>query len=76
MAAIAHVAVALAAKPVAKKVYVILLIIASIIFDLLYLSLSSLGIENQNYGPWSHSLLMSIIWSIFVGLLLIIISRD
>jgi hypothetical protein len=65
-----HCAVGLAAKPVAPKVPLGILLLATMMLDVLAIAFGWMGIEGGKAGiPWSHSLLMSVIWSVAAGLL-------
>jgi hypothetical protein len=65
-----HFAVGLAAKPVAPKVPLGVLFLATVILDVLAIAFAFAGIEGVKTGiPWSHGLFMSVIWSV-VGALL------
>jgi len=59
-----HCAVGLAAKPVAPRVPLGILLLATMMLDVLAIAFGWVGIEGAKTGiPWSHSLLMSVIWS-------------
>ena len=65
-----HCAVGLAAKPVAPRVPLGILLLATMMLDVLAIAFGWMGIEGAKTGiPWSHSLLMSVIWSLAAGLL-------
>jgi membrane-bound metal-dependent hydrolase YbcI (DUF457 family) len=80
---IGHYAVALAAKKAAPRTSLGTLIAAAIFLDLLWPVLVLVGIERVNvdpaataftpldfaHYPWSHSLLMSVVWGAILGLL-------
>ena len=69
MGPIGHFAVGLAAKPVAPKVPLGVLFLATVILDVLAIALSFAGIEDVKTGiPWSHGLFMSVIWSVVAAL--------
>lgn len=71
MGPIGHCAIAMAAKPLAPKVPVAILFIATLLLDILAVGFMFIGIEGgEKVGnPWSHGLLMSLIWSIVAALL-------
>ena len=71
MGPIGHCAIGMAAKPLAPKVPVGVLLIATLLLDILATVFMFIGIEGgEKVGnPWSHGLLMSLIWSIIVALL-------
>jgi len=69
MGPIGHCAVGLAAKPVAPKVPLGLLLLATWILDVLAMVFGFAGIEGGQIGnPWSHGLFMSVIWSFVAAL--------
>ena len=80
MAAMTHLAVGLAAKRVAPKTPVILLILAAYVIDIIWGVFYYFGIEAMADGtttnPWSHGLLMSSVWSALVGLIVFWVSRN
>jgi hypothetical protein len=71
MGPIGHCAIGMAAKPLAPRVPVAVLLIATLLLDILAIVFTFIGIEGgEKVGnPWSHGLLMSLIWSIVVALL-------
>ncbi|MBI5954593.1 MAG: hypothetical protein HY865_23295 [Chloroflexi bacterium] len=80
MAAMTHMAVGLAAKRVAPKTPVIVLILAAYVIDMIWGVFYYFGIETMADGattnPWSHGLLMSLVWSALVGGIVFGISRN
>ena len=61
MGPIGHFAVGLAAKPVAPKVPIFVLLVATVILDVLAIAFAFAGIEGVKTGiPWSHGLFMSV----------------
>jgi len=72
-----HWAVGLAAKPVAPKVPLGILFLATVILDVLAIALAFAGIEGVKTGiPWSHGLFMSVIWSLVAAFLAARTYRD
>jgi membrane-bound metal-dependent hydrolase YbcI (DUF457 family) len=71
-----HLAIGFSAKKYAPQVPVIVFLIAAYSMDLLYFVLLALGIETSDYDPWSHSLLMAIIWSVLAGLITYLHKRE
>ena len=71
MGPIGHCAIAVAAKPLAPRMPVWVLLIATLLLDILAIVFMFVGIEGgERVGnPWSHGLLMSLIWSIFAAFL-------
>ena len=65
-----HCAVGLAAKPVAAKVPLWVMLLATEMLDVLAVAFGWAGIEGGTAGnPWSHGLFMSVIWSVAAALL-------
>jgi hypothetical protein len=87
---IGHFAVAFAAKKVAPKVSLGTLVLAAAFLDVVWPVLVLLGIERFRivpgftannpfdfvYYPWSHSLLMTIVWSLLIALGYFGLNRD
>jgi len=77
MGSIGHFAVGLAAKPLAPKVPLGVLFLATVILDVLAIAFAFVGIESVHTGiPWSHGLFLSVIWSVVAALLAARIYRD
>jgi len=82
MPAIAHIGVGFAAKKVAPAVPVIILIIAAELIEIIFMILWGLGIEHpptdtgMPFSPYSHSILMGVLWSVLAGLLTKVISKN
>lgn len=92
MSGIGHLAAGLAGKPAAPKVPLAALLIAGETNDILYFVFSKIGIEqpapftmdfsqgvrylSAGANPWSHGLLMSVIWSLAAALIAFLIYRD
>jgi len=65
-----HCAVGLAAKPVAPKVPLGILLLATMMLDFLAMSFTWVGIEGGRTGnPWSHGLFMAVLWSMAAAFL-------
>ena len=67
-----HIGVALASKPLIPKISLGLLLVAVTFLDILAGLFSLIGIEYTNVDgisviPWSHGLMMSVIWSLMVS---------
>ena len=58
-----HLALGLAAKPVAPKVSTGVLLVAPQVLDIVWASLFVVGAVSQDADPWSHGLVMSCVWS-------------
>jgi len=70
MSPIGHCAVGLAAKPVAPKVSLGVLFLATWLLEFFAFALAFAGIEGVKSGiPWSHGLFMSVIWSVVAAVL-------
>jgi hypothetical protein len=78
MGPIGHLSVGLAAKPMAPKVPLGVLFVATWILDVLAIAFGLAGIERGGSAglPWSHGLFMSVIWSVVAALLAARIYRD
>jgi len=78
MGPLGHFSVGLAAKPVAPRVPLGVLFLATVIPDVLAIAFTSAGIEGgaETGLPWSHGLFMSVVWSVAVALLAARIYRD
>lgn len=77
MTPIGHLAIGFAAKPAGRKIPLGILLAASWLLDILYFLFAFLGIESAANltspgavpSPWSHGLLMAVIWSALAALL-------
>jgi hypothetical protein len=69
MAALVHVAVGFASKPLSKKVPIGLLIVATEFLDILAIGFSIIGLEKNGFAPWSHGLFMAGVWSASMAIL-------
>jgi len=80
MAGLGHIGFGFAAKPIAPKVHLAVLLIATELIDILWGIFYFTGIDRGNVGmsssPWSHSLFMSVIWSVLSALLVARIYHD
>jgi len=82
MAGLAHAGVGLASKRIAPKIPVWILVIAAYLIDIIWGIFFFAGIEKMSgsdssaTNPWSHGLLMSLIWSMLAGLVTMLISKD
>jgi len=70
-----HLAVGLAAKRLAPEVSIFVFLVAAYVIDFLYFLFLAIGIETIEFDPWSHSLVMAIVWSILTGLVALLISK-
>ncbi len=72
-----HFAVGLAAKPVAPKVSLGILLVATQVLDILYPIFLLIGIDRPSVAsPWDHGLVMSFVWSVIVLGIYFAASRD
>ena len=73
MAGLGHLGFGFAAKPLTSKVHLLVLLIATELIDILWAVFYFTGIDRNTFGasssPWSHSLLMSAIWSVLAALI-------
>jgi hypothetical protein len=82
MPAIAHIGVGFAAKKIAPEISVIYLIIAAELVELVFFGFVAAGIESMPladkapFSPYSHSVVMGIIWSVAAALVTFLISRN
>lgn len=92
MSGIGHLAIGLAAKPVARQVPLPVLLAASEVNELLYFLFTATGVEQPavismslsegvrhltpGVCPWSHGLLMSVVWSIAAAAVAWVVYRD
>jgi membrane-bound metal-dependent hydrolase YbcI (DUF457 family) len=83
MSGIGHLAAGFAAKPSAPKIPLLVLLTASEVNEIIYFLFTAVGLEEKaamtmNFtdgvryltavsNPWSHGLLMSLVWSLLVG---------
>lgn len=82
MAVIAHLGVGLAAKRVAPKANVGVLILGAYAIDIIFGAFYFAGIEHMpgpnpvTTNPWSHGLFMALVWSLSLGLIALAISHS
>jgi hypothetical protein len=82
MPAIAHIGVGFAAKRIAPSISVIYLIIAAELIEIVFFIFVAAGIENMPlpdkapFSPYSHGVLMGIIWSVVAAMLTFLISKN
>ena len=80
MAGLGHIGLGFTAKPVAPKVHILVLLIATELIDILWGIFYFTGIDRTRVGigssPWSHSLFMSVIWSVLAALIAVRIYHD
>jgi hypothetical protein len=80
MAGLGHIGFGFASKPIIPKVHLIVLLVATELIDILWAIFYFTGIDRGSVGidtsPWSHSLFMSVIWSLVAGLLITRLYHD
>jgi len=82
MPAIAHVGVGFAAKKIAPDISVIYLIIAAELIEIVFFVFVAAGVENMPltdkapFSPYSHSVILGIIWSVVATLVTFLISKN
>jgi len=82
MASLTHLGVGLAAKRIAPRIPVWILIVAAYAIDLLWGVFFFAGLEAMpgqgpaTTNPWSHGLFMAVVWSLLAGLAAFGLSRD
>ncbi len=82
MPAIAHVGVGFAAKKIAPDISVIYLIIAAEFIEIVFFVFVAAGVETiplpdkSPFSPYSHSVIMGIIWSVVAALITFLISKN
>lgn len=80
MAGLGHIGFGFAAKLIAPKVHLLVLMIATELIDILWGLFYFTGIDRNGVGisssPWSHSLFMSVIWSVLAALIAVRIYHD
>ena len=92
MGPIGHLAIGLAAKPAAPRVPLAVLLLATEVLDLLSFAFLAIGLEDVGAShtsldqgvtvlspasiPWSHGLLMSVVWSVAAAAVAFLIFRQ
>lgn len=80
MAGLGHIAFGLAAKPLAPKVPLGVLVVATETLDILWAVFNFTGIDRSasmtGASPLSHGLFMSVVWSVLAALLVAFLYRD
>jgi hypothetical protein len=82
MPAIAHIGVGFAAKRISPTVNVLFLIIAAELIEIIFMLLWAVGIEHPptpetpSFSPYSHSLIMGVLWSILAGMVTWVFSKN
>jgi membrane-bound metal-dependent hydrolase YbcI (DUF457 family) len=73
---IEHMAIGMAAKPLASKVNVILLMIACEAIDLIIIPFYLVKMNPDTIMALTHGLFMSVVWSLLIGIIAFTVSRD
>jgi hypothetical protein len=80
MAGLGHIGFSFAAKPIAPKVHILVLLIATELIDILWGVFYFTGIDRNRVDidsyPWSHGLFISVIWAVLAALLATCIYHD
>lgn len=80
MAAVAHLGIGFAAKPLAPKVPLWVLLVASELLDIFWLLFYVTGIDKnvsmERASPLSHGLFMSLLWSVIAAVIAAGVYRD
>lgn len=82
MAGLAHAGVGLAAKRVTPKVPLIALLVAAYAIDFIWGIFFLTGLEGSSQSGqespsyWSHSLFMALVWSVLIGVAVMLVSRN
>jgi hypothetical protein len=72
-----HFAVGLAAKPIAPKASLGVLLVATQVIDILYAVFLIVGVDLVGAAsPWDHGLVMSAVWSVAAFAIAFLVSRD
>lgn len=64
-----HLAIGFAVKRWDSKIPLVWFLVGAYAIDLIYVVLLALGIESFGNDPWSHSLLMAIVYSMLIGMI-------
>ena len=82
MPAIAHIGMGVAAKKIAPDISVIFLIITAELIEIVFFVFVAAGVETMPlpdkapFSPYSHSVIMGIIWSVVAALVTFLISKN
>lgn len=71
-----HLAIGFSAKKYAPRVPLLVFLASAYFLDLIYFLFLLIGIETFEFDPWSHSLLMAVVWSLALGLCAMVFSKD
>ena len=71
-----HLGIGFAVKRLNAKIPLWGYLVGAYVIDLIYMGLSFLKVEHFGYNPWSHSLLMAILWSVVTGVIVFKIVKD
>lgn len=70
-----HLAVGFAAKRLVPELSIFIFLVAAYVIDFLYFIFLAVGIDTIDFDPWSHSLVMAIVWSFLTGLIVFLVSK-
>ena len=76
MAGLVHGAVGLVSKQAAPKIHLGLFLLCSYWLDILAVLFDAIGLDNSANAVSTHSLVMALIWSVFVGVAIWIWKKD
>lgn len=80
MAAVAHLGIGFAAKPLVPKVPLWVLLVASELLDILWIAFYVTGVDKnvsmERASPYSHGLFMSALWSVIAAAIAGLVYRD
>lgn len=58
-----HLAIGFMSKYYSRNTSIFLLLFAAWLIDILFFIFLALGIDSRSFDPWSHSLIMALVWS-------------
>jgi membrane-bound metal-dependent hydrolase YbcI (DUF457 family) len=76
MAGLGHIGFGFAAKKLAPKAPLAVLLPASVAIDIVYIAIYLMGFGGEAAEYLSHSLLMSVVWTIIAGVAAFLLTRD
>jgi len=71
-----HLAFGFMAKHFAPKTSIFVLLIAAYLIDILCFIFRIFGIETADFSPWSHSLIMALIWTLLTFGIFLLITKN
>ena len=82
MAGLAHLGIGLVFTLIVPDIHPIVLILFSYFLDIVFFGFMFIGLEkmpkadNIAQAPWSHSFFMAVIWSVMIGVIIIILTSS